>query len=272
MKTLSNKICPQCNIEFEYESWNKKRIYCSRKCKDTHMKGMRRTKEEWIIQAKENHGKKYIYDITDFDNKIDGKICIECPTHGAFWQDPGQHLLGKGCRKCANKSQFMTTQEFVNKGNKIHNSIYDYSLVEYENIKKHVKIICSKHGIFLQTPFQHLYHKTGCHTCAQHYTMSKGESDWLDSLNIPNNREHRQVILEFDGKKFIVDGKDGDIILEYLGDFWHGNPNLYSGSEINMLAKKSYGELYDETLHRFSIFEQQGYIVKYIWESEWLKK
>ena len=33
----------------------------------------------------------------------------------------------------------------------LKNSKYDYSLVEYKNNKKKVKIICGKHGIFEQT-------------------------------------------------------------------------------------------------------------------------
>jgi len=272
MKTLTTKICPQCNILFEYEAWNKKKVFCSRICKDAAGRGSRITNEEWVLKAEKKHGKRYDYSYVDLHNKENNKIRIECSKHGIFLQSPGSHLLGKGCKNCANESQSMTTEEFINKGNHIHKNKYDYSYVRYSDIKSHVSILCPKHGMFLQTPFQHLYHKTGCHTCGQHYSVSRGESSWLDSMNIPNNKEYRQVPLTLGNRKFIVDGLDGNIILEYLGDFWHGNPNLYSESEINILAKKSYGDLYTETLNRFSVFEGHGYIVKYIWESEWLKK
>src|SRR5690606_27199946 len=200
------------------------------------------------------------------------KIKIRCITHGIFLQNPSQHLSGKGCKKCANDAQYMTTEEFIQKCNKIHNNKYDYSLVKYEDTKQHVTIICPKHGIYLQTPFQHLYHKSGCHICAQIYTSSRGEKEWLDSLGIPDNKNHRQVKIESENKKFIVDGFFENSIYEFLGDFWHGNPMLFSSSDLNPLAKKSYGELYSTTLDRISILEKLGYNVIYIWESEWHQK
>lgn len=111
---------------------------------------------------------------------------------------------------------------------------------------------------------QHLYHKTGCQICGQIYTVSKGEKEWLDSLDIPDDTEHRQVILEYGNKRFRVDGINKKTIYEYLGDFWHGNPNLYLESEINILAKKSYGDLYRETFNRFSLLEKAGYKIIYM--------
>ena len=48
------------------------------------------------------------------------------------------------------------TKNFILKSKKIHGDAYDYSLVEYINCKKKVKIICKEHGIFEQTPNNHL--------------------------------------------------------------------------------------------------------------------
>lgn len=42
--------------------------------------------------------------------------------------------------------------------------LYDYSLVEYVNSKKKVKIICKDCGVFEQTPSKHLY-GNGCPNC-----------------------------------------------------------------------------------------------------------
>ena len=48
---------------------------------------------------------------------------------------------------------------------KIHpNSKYDYSLVNFLRMDSKVQIICSKHGIFQQTPNQHIRGK-GCYKC-----------------------------------------------------------------------------------------------------------
>lgn len=272
MKTLSKKLCPQCNIEFEFEAWNKKKIFCSRICKDVSGRGSRITNEDWIIKAQDKHGNRYDYSYVDLYHKEDNKIKIRCIKHGIFLQNPSQHLIGKGCKKCANEAQYMTTEEFIQKGNKIHNNKYDYSLVEYKDTRQHITIICPKHGIYLQTPFQHLYHKAGCHICSQIYTSSKCEKEWLDNLGIPDDENHRQVKIESENKKFIVDGFFENSIYEFLGDFWHGNPMLFSSSDLNPLAKKSYGELYNSTMDRISILEKLGYNVIYIWESEWHRK
>lgn len=49
-----------------------------------------------------------------------------------------------------------TTKEFINKAKLKHFDRYDYSLVEYINAKTKVKIICKKHGVFEQSPNNHL--------------------------------------------------------------------------------------------------------------------
>jgi hypothetical protein len=57
------------------------------------------------------------------------------------------------------------SKSFADKATIIHNNKYDYSLVDYIGYKKHVTIICSIHGEFVQQPVNHLYHKTGCPKC-----------------------------------------------------------------------------------------------------------
>ena len=60
---------------------------------------------------------------------------------------------------------YLTTQEFINRAERVHNNKYNYSLVEYENSKTKVKIICDKHGMFEQRPNDHIQGK-GCIMCA----------------------------------------------------------------------------------------------------------
>jgi len=56
------------------------------------------------------------------------------------------------------------TEEFIFRSKILHGNKYDYSLVEYIESKKHVKIICPKHGVFVQTPNLHLQ-GGGCFFC-----------------------------------------------------------------------------------------------------------
>jgi hypothetical protein len=59
----------------------------------------------------------------------------------------------------------LTTDEFIEKSIEIWGNRFDYSLVEYENNKKKVKIICPIHGKFEQKPNNHLNSKYGCTQC-----------------------------------------------------------------------------------------------------------
>lgn len=49
-----------------------------------------------------------------------------------------------------------TNRTFIEKANQKHNDEFDYSLVDYKNSKTKIKIICKEHGIFEQTPNNHL--------------------------------------------------------------------------------------------------------------------
>ncbi len=53
--------------------------------------------------------------------------------------------------------------DFISKSIKIHGDKYDYSLINYINMKTNIKIICDKHGLFEQRPDLHL--KKGCKDC-----------------------------------------------------------------------------------------------------------
>jgi len=58
----------------------------------------------------------------------------------------------------------LTIKEFIDRSNKVHNSFYEYSKVEYINSKVKVQIICPKHGVFYQKPDNHLRGQS-CPSC-----------------------------------------------------------------------------------------------------------
>ena len=57
------------------------------------------TTEEFISRAKLIHGDKYDYSKVNYIS-AKTKICIICPVHGEFWQEPAVHLSGCGCPIC----------------------------------------------------------------------------------------------------------------------------------------------------------------------------
>ena len=72
---------------------------------------------------------------------------------------------------------------------------------------------------------------------------------------------------------FKVDGyiQESKVVIEFLGDYWHGNPKIYERTETNIRAGKTHGELLDYTFHRFSKISELGYKILYIWESDYVE-
>jgi hypothetical protein len=118
----------------------------------------------FVERAKKVHGDKYDYSLVECTNYSD-KIVIICSIHGKFLQRLSHHLSGHGCSKCSIVSRTSTSENFINKSILVHGDKYDYSLVHYVNAEIEVKIICKKHGEFLQKPHIHL-RGGNCPTCS----------------------------------------------------------------------------------------------------------
>jgi hypothetical protein len=126
----------------------------------------KKTKDEFVQEAKEIHGDKYDYSKVKYINS-NTNIIIICKEHGEFEQKPSKHLQGNGCSKCS-KNYIPNTSEWIQEAKKIHGDKYDYSKVEYVNSKKNVIIICKEHGEFKQIPNNHL-RGAGCSICSKSY-------------------------------------------------------------------------------------------------------
>ena len=66
----------------------------------------------------------------------------------------------------------LTTEEFIEKANKIHNNKYDYSQVKYVNSRTKVCITCPQHNQFWQLANSHLQGQ-GCPKCKATKTQLK---------------------------------------------------------------------------------------------------
>jgi G:T-mismatch repair DNA endonuclease (very short patch repair protein) len=83
----------------------------------------------------------------------------------------------------------ITTQQFIEKAEIVHGKeVYDYSLVQYENAKIKIKIICHKHGIFEQMPTNHLK-KHGCNKCGLDKSVEKNSKTKINFI-IEANKIH----------------------------------------------------------------------------------
>lgn len=61
----------------------------------------------------------------------------------------------------------ITFEEFIKRAVYKYKLYFDYSLVEYKDYKTKVKIICPEHGVFEQTPYNHINSEgNGCYLCS----------------------------------------------------------------------------------------------------------
>ena len=224
---------------------------------------------KFIEKSNKKHNNKYNYSKSIYV-RSNIKIEISCPVHGSFWQTPNNHLRGSGCDKCGqlltNYKLNKDNEYFIAKAKEIHKNRYDYSQVNYVNCRTKVKIICNKHGVFLQTPTGHLSGQ-GCRKCSN--TISNLETKWLDSLNI--KEENRQISLLGLPKRWKVDGYDPNTntVYEFNGDFWHGNPDVYDKNDLNIVNKITFGKLYYRTLKKEKILRLKGYNLVSMWENDY---
>lgn len=140
---------------------------------------------------------------------------------------------------------------FINKATDIHGDKYDYSLVNYVNSKTKIKIICSIHGEFEQTPDKHIYRKQGCPHCGGTKKLTIDEfiikaksvhSDKYDYSLVNYCDSHNKV-------KIIcpIHGKFEQISYVHLNG--NGCPECgYNRNNFIDKAKLKYGNKYDYSL------------------------
>ena len=118
--------------------------------------------ELFIFKAVKKHSNKYDYSNAIYISAAE-KVCITCNKHGDFYQRASHHLNGVGCPGCY-KEKLLNFERFKLLANEIHKNKYDYSIITEFRPSKKVKILCKNHGIFSQTPSNHLLGK-GCASC-----------------------------------------------------------------------------------------------------------
>ena len=171
------------------------------------------TKERFITEAKQVHGSKYSYDKVIFTDSVTG-VVILCPEHGEFVQDAQHHIRRKqGCPKCVPNAK-KNTEDFIRKARAIHNDKYDYSNTVYVTNHQNVCIICTAHGIFLQSPANHT-HKTnpqGCPKCTGKIPWTKDR--FLLEARLVHFDKYDYSLVDWKGFKSLC-----TIICPYYGEF-----------------------------------------------------
>lgn len=127
------------------------------------------TQEDAVARIHDMFGNKYKTDEVKYINNVT-KIklyCIETDEygveHGVFYITPSHLFSGQGCPKCG-KNHRLTTEEFIQRSNLIHDNTYCYDKSVYKSTHRNLTITCPVHGDFRQSPANHLRGQ-GCPKC-----------------------------------------------------------------------------------------------------------
>lgn len=205
------------------------------------------TTEEFIVKAKIVHGDKYDYSKTVYI-KSNEKLEINCYKHGSFWQLANDHLSKCGCPKCKSDTLRVLHQndaeKFISKALIIHLGLYDYSKVVYTTCDMKVEIICKKHGIFWQTPENHIQ-KQGCPKC--HYDslreyFKSNEIEFARKANIKHNN-----LYDYSKVQYTKNSEKVEIICKKHGMF-RQTPDSHLGGRGCISCTKNHSKVAIEWL------------------------
>ncbi|MDR2828338.1 MAG: hypothetical protein LBV51_02835, partial [Acholeplasmatales bacterium] len=183
---------------------------------------IKKTTEQFIEEAIKIHGSTYDYSKVNYTGTFE-KVIIGCKEHGYFEQIAHKHLMGHGCRRCAqlirnNSSRvYFNTEDWVNASKKVHGEIYDYSKSIFTSFTNKLIITCKNHGDFEQSANKHL-RGHGCPNCKNSLGELKIRKFLLDH-NIKFEQQKK-----FDGCKdvkslffdFYINNKN--IVIEFQGE------------------------------------------------------
>jgi len=228
-------------------------------------KGRGQTTKSIIKEFNKVHGGKYDYSRVDYKGSIT-PVSIICKEHGEFMQTPSVHKQGSGCSECSSadlSNRYSTNIEKVLKEfKKAHSTKYDYSLVEYVNARKNVKIICPTHGVFEQLPMNH-NRGMGCRKCGaekralegtstreeviEQFKEIHGDKFSYENLTYKNHNTKVEIICNKHGSFFMLPGnhKNG------MGCPTCGGTEKYTTETIIQAFKKKHGDLFDYSLVKY---------------------
>ena len=62
------------------------------------------------------------------------------------------------------------------------------------------------------------------------------------------------------------------VVLEFHGDYWHGNPKCYAANTMNKVAGITMGDLYQRTIEKRKFIESLGFTYVEMWETDFDKE
>lgn len=149
-------------------------------------RNIKKTTEEFIMEAQQVHGNKYEYFKVNYINNKK-PVTIICPIHGEFEQSPIRHLKGRGCHKCAKerianarkgKPQMLSQTEYLDRCISKYGNRYTYEKMEYKGMHHQLIVTCRKHGEFTTEAYSFLHDEQDCPLCKRE-KMTKNTDEFI---------------------------------------------------------------------------------------------
>lgn len=190
----------------------------------------------------------------DFSNSVfigmREHVTVGCKEHGLFATTP-ELLVNRnsGCVKCYNKYHKHLVknkgkEKFVEEASNRFDNKFDYTDTMYINTMTKVKIRCPAHGLFEQTPNEHLQSTYGCQSCYSIYNSFKvedydkicpdGSNLYIVNLFNDEDRFYKVGISKNIERRFKQYTKDGYSIGENI-IFFNNDAGLISSLEDDIL-------------------------------------
>lgn len=176
------------------------------------------TTQEFIDRARAVHGDKYDYSKVCYKNNRE-KVTITCPEHGYFEQSPNHHINGHGCRCCVDTKH--TNVSFIQKAKAVHGDKYGYAFSIYQHSQIKILIYCHEHGMFEQTPYDHLRGR-GCPGCGG--SKKKTTEEFIKRANLVHeyNYDYSRVNYVNKGLKVTIVCREHGVFEQQPANHLHG--------------------------------------------------
>jgi len=242
-------------------------------------------REKFIKIARIVHGDKYDYSLVIYVNNTTD-VTIICRKHNhIFRQYPKLHIMYRNsCKFCYSEEKnpwLWNKEKFIKVAHaKYGTKLFDYKETVCQGINV-TTIKCLLHNInFTQTLKEHIKGTQGCEKCKMSGAslISKG---WLNFMAFKygktskiQSRFSTGKEYQIPGTKYRADGlitfsdKTDKIVLEFHGNYWHGDPNYYASNWI-IRGARTFGKAFEETAEKKRVIEKLGYKYVCIWELDW---
>ena len=219
----------------------------------------------FIRKALRKHGDRYDYsNVIYVKATVNVEIICRVEGHKPFPQKPSNHLQGQGCKFCgfeklANEKR-LTKEEFIERANKVYGvGRYDYSEVEYIDMKTEIWVICHKHDKpyrFRQTPNHHI-EGHGCKKCMGE-KLANERRKTLEKFIEESNEVHGDGAYDYSKVTYVNYNTDVIIICPIHGDFPQTPRDHLSGCDCPKCNKNKGEESIRKFLTKYNIeFEEQ---------------